>query len=311
MTEASALQGGFKRGELTVHHDPAILTRVSKALRGVGRQVVLVPTMGALHTGHIELVRQAKLTGATVIVSIFVNPLQFGAGEDLDAYPRTLDADLELLRAEGVELVFAPTPAAMYPNGPRTTVQPGPLGADLDGGSRPTHFAGMLTVVAKLLQIAAPNAAFFGEKDYQQLVLIRQMVRDLNFDVRIVGVPTVREQDGLALSSRNRYLDPEQRQLATTLSAALVAGAHAAAGGADAILATAREVLAAAPEVEVEYLEVRGVDLGPAPERGDGRLLVAARIGTTRLIDNVGVAVGTGFLERDTQASDPAVADIY
>ncbi|MDH6283683.1 pantoate--beta-alanine ligase [Prescottella agglutinans] len=311
VTEASALQGGFKRGELTVHHDPAILTRVSKALRGVGRQVVLVPTMGALHTGHIELVRQAKLTGATVIVSIFVNPLQFGAGEDLDAYPRTLDADLELLRAEGVELVFAPTPAAMYPNGPRTTVQPGPLGADLDGGSRPTHFAGMLTVVAKLLQIAAPNAAFFGEKDYQQLVLIRQMVRDLNFDVRIVGVPTVREQDGLALSSRNRYLDPEQRQLATTLSAALVAGAHAAAGGADAILATAREVLAAAPEVEVEYLEVRGVDLGPAPERGDGRLLVAARIGTTRLIDNVGVAVGTGFLERDTQASDPAVADIY
>ncbi|MDH6679834.1 pantoate--beta-alanine ligase [Rhodococcus sp. LBL1] len=311
VTEASALQGGYKRGELTVHHDPAILTRVSKALRGVGRQVVLVPTMGALHTGHIELVRQAKLTGATVIVSIFVNPLQFGAGEDLDAYPRTLDADLELLRAEGVELVFAPTPAAMYPNGPRTTVQPGPLGADLDGGSRPTHFAGMLTVVAKLLQIAAPNAAFFGEKDYQQLVLIRQMVRDLNFDVRIVGVPTVREQDGLALSSRNRYLDPEQRQLATTLSAALVAGAHAAAGGADAILATAREVLAAAPEVEVEYLEVRGVDLGPAPERGDGRLLVAARIGTTRLIDNVGVAVGTGFLERDTQASDPAVADIY
>ncbi|NKV88056.1 pantoate--beta-alanine ligase, partial [Rhodococcus hoagii] len=225
VTEASALQGGYKRGELTVHHDPAILTRVSKALRGVGRQVALVPTMGALHAGHIELVRQAKLTGAVVVVSIFVNPLQFGAGEDLDAYPRTLDADLELLRAEGVELVFAPTASAMYPDGPRTTVQPGPLGAELEGGSRPTHFAGMLTVVAKLLQIAAPNAAFFGEKDYQQLTLIRQMVRDLNFDVRIVGVPTVREQDGLALSSRNRYLDADQRQLATTLSAALVAGA--------------------------------------------------------------------------------------
>ncbi|RVW07927.1 pantoate--beta-alanine ligase [Prescottella agglutinans] len=311
VTEASALQGGYKRGELTVHHDPAILTRVSKALRGVGRQVALVPTMGALHAGHIELVRQAKLTGAVVIVSIFVNPLQFGANEDLDAYPRMLDADLELLRAEGVELVFAPTASAMYPEGPRTTVLPGPLGADLEGQSRPTHFAGMLTVVAKLLQIAAPNAAFFGEKDYQQLTLIRQMVRDLNFDVRIVGVPTVREQDGLALSSRNRYLDPEQRQLATTLSAALVAGAHAAAGGADAILATAREVLAAVPEVEVDYLEVRAADLGVAPERGDGRLLVAARIGTTRLIDNVGVAVGTGFLERDAQASDPAVADIY
>ncbi|WP_181319517.1 pantoate--beta-alanine ligase [Rhodococcus sp. OK519] len=311
MTEASALQGGYKRGELTVHHDPAIVTRVSKALRGVGRQVALVPTMGALHAGHIELVRQAKLTGAVVIVSIFVNPLQFGAGEDLDAYPRTLDADLALLRAEGVELVFAPTVAAMYPNGPRTTVLPGPLGAELEGGSRPTHFAGMLTVVAKLLQIAAPNGAFFGEKDYQQLTLIRQMVRDLNFDVRIIGVPTVREQDGLALSSRNRYLDAEQRQLATTLSAALVAGAHAASGGAEAILATARQVLAAVPEVEVDYLEVRGVDLGPAPERGDGRLLVAARIGATRLIDNVGVAVGTGFLERDAQAGDPTVADIY
>ncbi|WP_414477692.1 pantoate--beta-alanine ligase [Prescottella equi] len=311
VTEASALQGGYKRGELTVHHDPAILTRVSKALRGVGRQVALVPTMGALHAGHIELVRQAKLTGAVVVVSIFVNPLQFGAGEDLDAYPRTLDADLELLRAEGVELVFAPTASAMYPDGPRTTVQPGPLGAELEGGSRPTHFAGMLTVVAKLLQIAAPNAAFFGEKDYQQLTLIRQMVRDLNFDVRIVGVPTVREQDGLALSSRNRYLDADQRQLATTLSAALVAGAHSAAGGAEAILGTARAVLDAVPAIEVDYLEVHGVDLGPAPERGDGRLLVAARIGTTRLIDNVGVAVGTGFLERDTQPGDPAVADIY
>ncbi|MBC2641692.1 MULTISPECIES: pantoate--beta-alanine ligase [unclassified Rhodococcus (in: high G+C Gram-positive bacteria)] len=305
----SDLRGGYKRGELTVHHDPQILTRVSKALRGVGRQVALVPTMGALHTGHLELVRQAKLTGAVVIVSIFVNPLQFGAGEDLDAYPRTLDADLELLREAGVELVFVPTAATMYPAGPRTTIFPGPLGAELEGASRPTHFAGMLTVVAKLLQIAAPHAAYFGEKDYQQLTLIRQMVTDLNFDVRIFGVPTVREHDGLALSSRNRYLDEEQRNAATTLSAALIAGAHAAAGGAEAILATAREVLASTPEVDVDYLEVRGVDLGPAPERGDGRLLVAARVGTTRLIDNVGVAVGTGFLERDTEASDPSAPD--
>ncbi|AII06671.1 pantothenate synthetase [Rhodococcus wratislaviensis] len=297
----SDLQGGYKRGELTVHHDPNVLTRVSKALRGVGRQVALVPTMGALHTGHLELVRQAKLTGAVVIVSIFVNPLQFGAGEDLDAYPRTLDADLELLREAGVELAFVPTAATMYPAGPRTTIHPGPLGAELEGASRPTHFAGMLTVVAKLLQIAAPNVAYFGEKDYQQLTLIRQMVTDLNFDVRIFGVPTVREHDGLALSSRNRYLDEAQRNAATALSAALIAGAHAAAGGAEAILATARDVLASVPEIEVDYLEVRGVDLGPAPERGDGRLLVAARLGTTRLIDNVGVAVGTGFLERDAE----------
>jgi pantoate--beta-alanine ligase len=294
---------GYTRGELTVHHEPAELTRVTRALRGVGRQVALVPTMGALHAGHIELVRQAKLRGAVVVVSIFVNPLQFAAGEDLDAYPRTLDADLELLRGEGVELVFAPSAAQMYPNGPRTTVLPGPLGGELEGGSRPTHFAGMLTVVAKLLQIVAPNTAYFGEKDYQQLTLIRQMVRDLNFDVEIRGVPTVREQDGLALSSRNRYLDETQRTAAATISAALVAGAHAAAGGAEAILAVAGEVLATTPEIVVDYLEVRGVDLGPAPERGDGRLLVAVRVGNTRLIDNVGVAVGTGFLERD---EDPA-----
>ncbi|MGW3484758.1 pantoate--beta-alanine ligase [Rhodococcus indonesiensis] len=302
-------QGGYVRGELTVHHDPAGLTKVTKALRGVGRTVALVPTMGALHAGHLELVRQAKLTGAVVVVSIFVNPLQFGAGEDLDAYPRTLDADLALLREAGVELAFVPTASAMYPEGRRTMIHPGPLGAELEGGSRPTHFAGMLTVVAKLLQIAAPNVVFFGEKDYQQLALVRQMVQDLNFDVRVVGVPTVREQDGLALSSRNRYLDPEQRRIATVLSAALVAGAHAAAGGPEAVLTTAREVLAAEPEVELDYLELRGADLGPAPERGDGRLLIAARIGTTRLIDNVGVAIGTGFLERETGPVDASTPD--
>ena len=307
MSEAG--QRGYVRGELTVHHDPAGLTKVTRALRGVGRTVALVPTMGALHSGHLELVRQAKLTGAVVVVSIFVNPLQFGQGEDLDAYPRTLDADLELLREAGVELAFVPSVSAMYPAGRRTTIHPGPLGSELEGASRPGHFAGMLTVVAKLFHIVGPNAAYFGEKDYQQLTLIRQMVTDLDFDIRIVGVPTVREQDGLALSSRNRYLDPEQREVATTLSAALVAGAHAAAGGADAILSAAREVLEQSPDVEVDYLEVRAADLGPAPERGDGRLLVAARLGTTRLIDNVGVAVGTGFLERATGPVDPHAED--
>ncbi|WP_231611167.1 MULTISPECIES: pantoate--beta-alanine ligase [unclassified Rhodococcus (in: high G+C Gram-positive bacteria)] len=310
ITVSETGRGGYVRGELTVHHDPAALTKVTKALRGVGRTVALVPTMGALHSGHLELVRQAKLTGAVVVVSIFVNPLQFGENEDLDAYPRTLDADLALLREAGVELAFVPTVSAMYPEGRRTMIHPGPLGAELEGGSRPTHFAGMLTVVAKLLQIVAPNTAYFGEKDYQQLALIRQMVADLNFDVRIVGVPTVREQDGLALSSRNRYLDETQRQTATVLSAALVAGAHAAAGGAEAILTAAREVLASAPEIELDYLELRGADLGEPPERGDGRLLVAARVGTTRLIDNVGVAIGTGFLERATGPVDPAVDDL-
>ncbi|MGZ8177190.1 pantoate--beta-alanine ligase [Williamsia sp. SKLECPSW1] len=291
----------YTPGSLTVHRDPATLAQVSRALRATGKRVVLVPTMGALHAGHRELIRASRAQGPTVvIVSIFVNPLQFGANEDLDAYPRTLDADRAICEEAGVELLFTPTVADMYPAGRRTTVHPGPLGDELEGASRPGHFAGMLTVVAKLLTIAGPHAAFFGEKDYQQLVLVRQMVTDLNLGVDIVGVPTVREPDGLALSSRNTYLSPAQRDSATVLSAALVAGAHAAAGGADVIVDTARQVLATHPEMEVDYLEVRGPDLGPPPQQGDGRLLVAARVGSTRLIDNVGVAVGTGFLARGT-----------
>ncbi|WP_063125472.1 pantoate--beta-alanine ligase [Nocardia fusca] len=303
-----ALRGAYRAGELTVQHDPAVLGKVVRALRGSGRTVGLVPTMGALHEGHLELVRRAKRTNQIVVVSIFVNPLQFGAGEDLDSYPRTLDADVELLRGEGVALVFAPSVADMYPEGPRTTVQPGPAGADLEGASRPTHFAGMLTVVAKLLQIVRPHEAFFGEKDYQQLTLIRQMVRDLNFDVKIVAVPTVRESDGLALSSRNRYLDPGRRELATTLSAALLAGARSGAAGADAVLEAAHAVLAAAPEIELDYLELRAADLGPAPESGNARLLVAARVGTTRLIDNAPVRLGArldGHPDADLVTPEP------
>src|ERR1700753_4411696 len=170
-----------KAGELNVYPTPSDVTDVSRALRHTGRRVMLVPTMGALHEGHLSLVRAAKrVPGSVVVVSIFVNPLQFGAGEDLDAYPRTLEADLAALRSEGVEIVFAPTVAGMYPRGPRTTVLPGPLGAELEGGSRPRHFAGMLTVVLKLLQITRPDRAYFGEKDYQQLVLVRQMSDDLD-----------------------------------------------------------------------------------------------------------------------------------
>lgn len=290
----------YSPGELTVHRDPALLNQVSRALRATGKRVVLVPTMGALHDGHLALVRAAKMKGdAVVIASIFVNPLQFGAGEDLDAYPRSFKKDCDLLRRAGVELVFAPGVSDMYPAGPRTAVHPGPLGDELEGRSRPAHFAGMLTVVLKLLNIAAPSEAYFGEKDYQQLVLIHQLVADLNLDVTIVGVPTVRESDGLAKSSRNRYLDPAQRELATTLSAALVAGAYSASRGVDAIIDTARQVLAHHPEIDVDYLEVRGPALQAPPEQGDGRLLVAARIGSTRLIDNVGVAIGTGFIGRE------------
>ncbi|MEP9417681.1 pantoate--beta-alanine ligase [Gordonia sp. VNQ95] len=293
----------YTPGTLTVHRDPVDLQRVSKALRGSGKRVALVPTMGALHAGHLELVRAAKSRGNTiVIVSIFVNPLQFGEGEDLDAYPRTFDADLALLKPLGVELVFAPTVAGMYPQGRRTMIHPGPAGDILDGASRPGHFAGMLTVVNKLLHIAAPHAAYFGEKDYQQLVLISQMVDDLNMDVEIVGVPTVREPDGLALSSRNRYLSEEQRALATALSAALTAGSHAAPGGGDAILAAAQSVLAAVPEIELDYLALRGRSLEDPPAKGHGRLLVAARLGPARLIDNVGVAIGLSLEEREARS---------
>jgi pantoate--beta-alanine ligase len=243
-------------------------------------------------------------------VSVFVNPLQFGEGEDLDAYPRTLDADVEKLRAVGVDAVFAPSVREMYPNGPRTTVHPGPVGEILEGRTRPIHFAGMLTVVQKLMHITSCSDAFFGEKDYQQLILIQQMVTDLNLGVQVHGVPIVREADGLAKSSRNIYLAETERELALTLSAALTAGAHVAEDGAEAVLSTARAILDSVPEIEVDYLELRGADLGDAPETGDARLLVAAKIGDTRLIDNVGVPVGIGFrnLGDDPVAATDAAA---
>ena len=284
----------FNAGELNVYENPGDVRDVSRALRRTGRRVMLVPTMGALHDGHLALVRAAKrVPGSVVVVSIFVNPLQFGADEDLDAYPRVVAADLELLRGEGVEIAFTPSASAMYPEGPRTTVYPGPLGSELEGAARPTHFAGMLTVVCKLMQIVAPDRIFFGEKDYQQLVLVRQMVADLNIDVQVVGVPIVRENDGLAMSSRNRYLDAAQRELAGLLSAALLAGSHAAPGGADAAIDAARSVLSAVPAIDVDYLELRDGALGPAPATGAARLLVAARLGTTRLLDNIGIEIGT------------------
>lgn len=283
----------FNAGELNVYSDPSEVADLSRALRHTGRRVMLVPTMGALHDGHLALLRAAKrVPGAVVVVSIFVNPLQFGAGEDLDAYPRPLDDDLTRLRDEGVEVAFTPTVAAMYPDGPRTAVDPGPLGAELEGAARPTHFAGMLTVVLKLLQIVRPDRVFFGEKDYQQLVLVRQMVADFNIDARVVGVPTVREADGLAMSSRNRYLDPLRREAAAALSAALVAGAYAASAGASAALNAARAVLDAVPAIDVDYLEVRNISLGPAPATGPARLLIAGRLGQTRLLDNVAIEIG-------------------
>ena len=296
----------FTPGVLNLYSIPRDVTDVSRALRHTGRRVMLVPTMGALHDGHLALVRAAKrVPGSVVVVSIFVNPLQFGAGEDLDAYPRTLDDDVALLRDEGVEIVFAPTATAMYPDGLRTTVRPGALAAELEGAARPTHFAGVLTVVLKLLQIVHPDRIFFGEKDYQQLTLIRQMVADLNVGVDVIGVPTVRESDGLAMSSRNRYLDAAQRELAATLSAALLAGTHAAPAGAQAALTAARAVLDAVPAIGVDYLELRDPGLGPAPADGPGRLLVAARLGNTRLLDNIALEIGAiGTLSPTPAGSD-------
>ena len=283
----------FTRGALNTFQPPEDMHRVTGALRAVGRKVALVPTMGALHAGHLELLRRAKrLPNIVVAASIFVNPLQFGEGEDFDAYPRPLEDDLLALTEAGIELAFIPKAGDLYADGAAVTVHPGPLGDELEGAVRPGHFAGVLTVVAKLLNIVQPNFAFFGEKDYQQLVLIKRMVRDLNIDTHVIGVPTVRERDGLALSSRNVYLNEQQREDAVVLSAALTAGAYHGRNGAEAVLEAARRTLAARAGVEVDYLELRGTDLGPAPLDGEARLLIAARVGSTRLIDNVPVQLG-------------------
>jgi pantoate--beta-alanine ligase len=254
----------------------------------------VVMTMGALHDGHVALIRAARerVGDGVVTVTIFVNPLQFGAGEDLDRYPRTFDVDLEICAAEGVDVVFAPEHDEMYPgDGPMVRIDPGKLAAELEGKARPMHFGGVLTVVAKLLNLTVPTYAFFGEKDYQQLVLIRRMVRDLEMPFEIVGVPTVREPDGLALSSRNQYLSAEERSAALALSRALTAGVEAAPKGLAAVLAAGRTVLETAHDVRVDYFVLRDPDLGPQPRSGEARLLIAGRVGTTRLIDNMALTL--------------------
>ncbi|KQP27639.1 pantoate--beta-alanine ligase [Aeromicrobium sp. Leaf272] len=267
------------------------------ALAGADR-TAFVPTMGALHDGHARLMRHARPLGDTLVVSIFVNPTQFGAGEDLDAYPRTFDADLVVCEREGVDVVFAPDVDEMYPGGldGAVTVDPGPLGQVLEGAARPTHFRGVLTVVAKLFALVRPDVAVFGEKDFQQLALIRRMVRDLALDVEVVGHPIVREADGLALSSRNTYLTPIQHEQALALSVALRAAADEGVVGRDAVLKAAREVLDAADGVEVDYLVVTDLLLGDVDDsyEGEARILVAARVGTTRLLDNSPVVLRKG-----------------
>ena len=261
--------------------------------------VGFVPTMGALHEGHASLMRVARerVDGGPLVVSIFVNPLQFGPNEDLDRYPRTLDADLGVCAQEGVDIVFAPDVDEVYPGGePQVTVRPGPLAKVLEGKIRPGHFRGVLTVVAKLFGLVRPDVAVFGEKDYQQLALIRRMVLDLNRGVEVVGAATVREPAGLALSSRNRYLDAEQRSQAVALSRALFAAQEVAHYGPDVALDAARAELRAAKTVDLDYLVITDPDLGelPAdvPAGTPARVLIAARVGTTRLIDNLPLVLG-------------------
>ena len=254
----------------------------------------VVMTMGALHDGHAELMREARrrLPQGRLIVTDFVNPTQFGAGEDFDRYPRTLEADVEVCEGNDVDIVFAPSVDEVYgAAGLGITVDPGPRGGILEGASRPGHFAGVLTVVAKLMHLTRPDIALFGEKDYQQLVLIRDMVRALDFPVEVIGVPTVREADGLAMSSRNRFLSAEARQKAAAIPRALAEGRAAAARGPEAVRRDALDVLESA-SIDVDYVVVTGTDLGDPPSNGSARALIAVRIDDVRLIDNAEVILG-------------------
>jgi pantoate--beta-alanine ligase len=263
-------------------------------LRAEGGSIAFVPTMGALHAGHMALVEEARRRASHVVASIFVNPTQFGANEDLSRYPRREPGDAQMLDAGGVEILWAPDVATMYPDGAEITVRAGSLGAELDGAARPGHFDGVATVVSRLFDQVAPDIALFGEKDYQQLLVIREMVRGRGLPVEIVGVPTQRDADGLALSSRNAYLADDERRAARALPRALGEAAAAISQGADVAeaLAKARDALARAGFDPVDYVEFRDAGtLAPlAAATAPGRILAAAWMGTTRLIDNLAVA---------------------
>lgn len=262
------------------------------ALRGEGIRVALVPTMGALHAGHVALIEAAKRPGTKVVASIFVNPTQFGANEDLSRYPRREMADIRMLTEAGCDLLWLPSVETMYPAGFATTVKVTGASDGFDGASRPGHFDGVATVVSKLFNQIAPDAAYFGEKDYQQLAVIRRFVADLDFPIDIVGVPTQRDDDGLAMSSRNIYLDDEQRRQAIALPRALGVAARAITRGedADAVLDDARTMLTGAG-FGIDYVALADAETlaeNPAEDR-PRRLLAAVRMGGTRLIDNIAI----------------------
>lgn len=262
------------------------------ALRAQGNSIGLVPTMGALHAGHLSLVRAARAACDSVVVTLFVNPTQFGPNEDFTKYPRTFDADCEMLRAENVDLLFAPQPEEMYPPGAITFVAVEPIGDRLDGASRPGHFRGVATVVAKLFNIVAPDKAFFGQKDAAQVAVLRRMVRDLNFNLELVVCPIVREPDGLAMSSRNRYLSEENRARALVLHRALRHMEEAVENGeigSAQLIDRGLAVLAEDPDARLDYLRIVDPDtLEDLPDVENGALVaIAAWIGPARLIDNV------------------------
>lgn len=275
------------------------IDEVRKALDGErarGRRVGFVPTMGYLHEGHASLIRRARAETDVVVVSIFVNPLQFGPNEDLDSYPRDLDRDAAVAEASGADLLFTPSDAEMYPRPMLTTVSVAEVSERLEGAARPTHFAGVATVVAKLFAIVGPCAAYFGEKDFQQVAVVRRMVGDLSLPVDVVASPTQREPDGLALSSRNTYLTPEERAAAPVVNRALRAGAALVLAGerdAAAVRDHMAQIIEAEPLAKLDYAAVVDADsfTVPDPLAGNLRLLAAVRFGRARLIDNVGVQV--------------------
>lgn len=263
------------------------LAELDAQLAELEHPITVVMTMGALHEGHASLFELAHSFNGSVVATIFVNPTQFGPGEDFATYPRTIEGDLLVCEKRGVDVVFTPTVEQMYPEGPASTVHAGALGEGLEGASRPGHFDGMATIVTRLAVLTHADVAIFGEKDYQQLAIVRELLTARG--VQVVGAPTIREADGLAMSSRNRYLSAHERAVAAAIPRALRAAQGE--GDAEAMLAAAHAVLRLEPELQLEYLDVRSPELGPVSGSGPARILIAARIGSTRLIDNMEVTI--------------------